>query len=127
MGRMGRRFKREGIRGHMYAYGWFTLLYNRNWHSIVKQLYSNKDLFKKRKKTSLLTNNMNILRLCYCSGDEFFECLFICLVLFFLRSNTWLQFLTPSTHETTLMWFQRSGVPRCLAEANKIFSKKKIF
>ena len=25
----------------MYIYCWFTLLYNRNWHSNVKQLYSN--------------------------------------------------------------------------------------
>ena len=25
----------------MYTYGWFTLLYSRNWHSNVNQLYSN--------------------------------------------------------------------------------------
>ena len=33
-------------RGSVYAYGWFTLLYSRNWRSSVKQLYSNKNLFK---------------------------------------------------------------------------------
>ena len=27
-------------RGHMYTYGWFTLLYSRNQHNIVKQLPS---------------------------------------------------------------------------------------
>ena len=26
---------------NMYTYSWFTLLYVRNWHNIVKQLYSN--------------------------------------------------------------------------------------
>ena len=28
-------------REYMYIYSWFTLLYSRNWHSIVKQLYTN--------------------------------------------------------------------------------------
>ena len=31
----------------MYAYSWFTLLYSRNKHNTVKQLYSNKDVKKK--------------------------------------------------------------------------------
>ena len=30
----------------MYMYSWFTLLYSRNWHNDVKQLYSNKDVKK---------------------------------------------------------------------------------
>ena len=39
----------------MYTYSWFTLLYVRNWHNIVKQLYSNYkikffNLRKKKKK-----------------------------------------------------------------------------
>ena len=28
-------------------YNWFTLLYSRNQHNIVNQLYSNKNFFKK--------------------------------------------------------------------------------
>ena len=27
-------------RGSMYTYSWFILLYSKNWHSTVKQLYS---------------------------------------------------------------------------------------
>ena len=38
--------KREGIWGYMYMYSWFTLWYSRNEHTIVKQLYSNKDVKK---------------------------------------------------------------------------------
>ena len=30
-------------RGYMYMFSCFTLLYSRNWHTIVKQLYSNKN------------------------------------------------------------------------------------
>ena len=26
---------------HVYTYGWFILMHSRNWHSSVKQLYSN--------------------------------------------------------------------------------------
>ena len=33
---------------HMYTHGWFTLLYSRNWHSSVKQLYSNFFFFLKK-------------------------------------------------------------------------------
>ena len=29
-------------KGYMYTYNWFTLIYSRNEHNIVKQLYSNK-------------------------------------------------------------------------------------
>ena len=31
-------------RGYMYMYSWFTLLYSRNWHNSVKQLYCNEIL-----------------------------------------------------------------------------------
>ena len=30
-------------RGHMYAYGWFILMYGRNQHNIIKQLKNNKE------------------------------------------------------------------------------------
>ena len=33
----------------MYTYSWFTLLYSRNQHNIVKQLYSSKDVKNKKK------------------------------------------------------------------------------
>ena len=33
----------------MYMYNWFTLLYTWNYHNIVHQPYSNKNIFKKRK------------------------------------------------------------------------------
>ena len=36
----------------MYMYGQFILLYSRNDHNIVKQLYSNKHWKKKQKKHS---------------------------------------------------------------------------
>ena len=36
-----------GGRGCMYTCSCFTLLYSRNKHNIVKQLYSNKNTFKK--------------------------------------------------------------------------------
>ena len=36
------------MEGYRYMYNWFTLLYSRNWHSSVKQLYSNKINVKKR-------------------------------------------------------------------------------
>ena len=34
-------------RGYTYMYSWLTLLFSRNQHNIVKQLYSNKNLKKK--------------------------------------------------------------------------------
>ena len=34
-------------RGYVYTYGWFTLLYSRNQHNTVKQLYTNKKIFFK--------------------------------------------------------------------------------
>ena len=37
-------------KGYMYACGWFTSLYRRNSHNIVKQLYSSKENEKKKKK-----------------------------------------------------------------------------
>ena len=42
-GRMGGHWEagpRE--RGYMHTYSWFTTLYTRNWHTIIKKLYSNK-------------------------------------------------------------------------------------
>ena len=38
------------MRGYICMYGWFTLLYSRNWHS-VKPLYSKKQKNKKQTKT----------------------------------------------------------------------------
>ena len=35
-------------------HSWFTLLYNRKLHNIVKQLHSNKNLKKKKKKSNPL-------------------------------------------------------------------------
>ena len=42
---------------YIYVYDWITLLYSRNWHNIVNQLYSNKKnerhtktIFKKEKR-----------------------------------------------------------------------------
>ena len=35
---------KESKKKNSYTYKWFTLLYNRNQHNIVKQLYSNKNL-----------------------------------------------------------------------------------
>ena len=55
----GRETQEGGDTGYMYAYGWFTLLYNRNQHSIVKQLYPNKDVLKKKKR-----NNISLALLC---------------------------------------------------------------
>ena len=40
-------------RGYMYTYGWFTLLFNRKWHSSIKQLYSNKN--KNENKSNMFT------------------------------------------------------------------------
>ena len=42
----------EGLRGrgHMYSYGWFMLMYGRNQHSIVKQLFSNEKLINLKKE-----------------------------------------------------------------------------
>ena len=40
MGRGGQWEKRLRRRGYMCTYGWFTLLYRRKQHNIVKQLYS---------------------------------------------------------------------------------------
>ena len=40
---MGGRFKRERI---MYTRNWFMLIYGRNQHNIIKQLFSNKIFFK---------------------------------------------------------------------------------
>ena len=45
--------EQEGIpkgRGYMCTCGWFALLYSRNYHNILKQLHSNKNTFKKKKK-----------------------------------------------------------------------------
>ena len=42
--------RRLGGREHAYTYDWFTLLYGRNQHNILKQLSSNyKQIFKKNK------------------------------------------------------------------------------
>ena len=35
----------------MYVYNWVTLLYSRDWHSIVNQLYFNLKKLKKKEKT----------------------------------------------------------------------------
>ena len=32
----------------IYTYDWITMLYSRNWHNTVNQLYSNKIFFKKK-------------------------------------------------------------------------------
>ena len=32
---------------YIHTYDWVTVLYSRNWHSTVNQLYSYKNLFKK--------------------------------------------------------------------------------
>ena len=37
----------------MYTYDWVTLLYSRNWHNIVNQLYFNKKENKKRKRENV--------------------------------------------------------------------------
>ena len=39
---MGRKFKKGRGVEYMYTYSWFTGLYSRNRHNIIKQLYSNK-------------------------------------------------------------------------------------
>ena len=46
-------------RGYMYTYSWCTLLYRKNEHNIVKQLYSNKN-FKKRLLTRILQKYIQI-------------------------------------------------------------------
>ena len=47
----GMEDKREVLRRreHMYTYGWFILMYGRNQHNIVKQLFSNWEYIKKNK------------------------------------------------------------------------------
>ena len=57
----------SGSRAYMYTYGWFTTLYSKNQHNIVKQLYSNK---KEKKFTFLLYQIMcgilkNLLKMKY--------------------------------------------------------------
>ena len=46
-------------RGCVFTYGWFTLLYSRNQHNIVKQLYSN---LKKRNKIRHTFKNRMLLK-----------------------------------------------------------------
>ena len=46
-------------RGCVFTYGWFTLLYSRNQHNIVKQLYSN---WKKRNKIRHTCKNRMLLK-----------------------------------------------------------------
>ena len=41
----------------MYIYEWDTLLYSRNWHNIVNQLYFNKKILKKDKKITANENS----------------------------------------------------------------------
>ena len=60
---VGGRHKREEIWGYMYMYSWFTLLYSRNQHTIVKQLYSNKDVKKKKKKQCPPCQQLQLSRL----------------------------------------------------------------
>ena len=43
-------------------YNWFTLLYSRNWHNVVNQLYSNK--IKKKKKNFDLKSNKYHAKIC---------------------------------------------------------------
>ena len=49
------RFKRKG---HMYAYGWFLLMYGRTQYNIVKKLSSSQKILKVLKK-ELVGNNHN--------------------------------------------------------------------
>ena len=48
MAYMGEKKKKTGYR---YMYDWFTLLYTWNEHSVVNQLYSNKNFLKKKERT----------------------------------------------------------------------------
>ena len=41
----------------MYMYIWFTLLYSRNQHNIVKELYSNKNYKKEHSEIFKMNNN----------------------------------------------------------------------
>ena len=47
--------------GYMYRYSWFTLLYSRNYCNIVKQIYVNKNQFKR--KICIRKNKMILLPL----------------------------------------------------------------
>ena len=42
------------VGGNIYAYSWFTLLYRRDWHSTVEQLYANfkKDIYSVSKQSA---------------------------------------------------------------------------
>ena len=37
---------------HIYTYDWVTMLYSRNWHNIVNQLYFNKEINKNISRSS---------------------------------------------------------------------------
>ena len=39
---------------NVYMYDWVTLLYSRNWHNIINQLYFNKKYFFKKVRSSLV-------------------------------------------------------------------------
>ena len=70
-------------RGHMYTYGWFTWLYSRNQHNIVKQLPSNLN-YKKGKsmtkrsvgfwKSMLRTDCKDVWRILYDGNVLYLEC-----------------------------------------------------
>ena len=43
-------------RGYMYTYSWFTMLYSRNKHNIVKQLFLKTNKYKLKKRETLTCN-----------------------------------------------------------------------
>ena len=44
---------------YIYIYDWVTLLYSRNWHNIINQLYLNDNNFKRTKQILELKNTVN--------------------------------------------------------------------
>ena len=57
-------------RGYMYVFSGFTLLYSRNQHNIGKQLYSNKNNFKKEK----LINHFFLKKICCLENKCTLDC-----------------------------------------------------
>lgn len=71
-------------RGHMYTYGWFTLLYGRNQHNTVKQLsYKLKKKFFKRSSPNARSHS-GPLSLPLCD----LKLIFIPVLAFYLPSNS---------------------------------------
>ena len=85
---MGRKSEKDG----MYVYSWFTLLHGRNYHNIVKQLYSNKKKFSKPSRLIFPLCKMGIWDVWQLQG--IFECSDVTFCLFPLEEkevHTFLQ------------------------------------